>query len=78
MTQSRVSQLRAEGLELLREALSRLLEADARAGAEASSRNNTQGARGRRRDAYVDAVARRSTVNRRVDVGRYLSTYSDV
>ncbi len=82
VTQSRVSQLRAEGLELLREALSRLLEADARAGTvggvNAPNRNNAQGARGRRRDAYVDAVSRRSTVNRRVDVGRYLSSYSDV
>ncbi|GAB6899869.1 sigma-70 family RNA polymerase sigma factor [Kineosporia succinea] len=77
VTQSRVSQLRAEGLELLREALSRLLEADAKAGAGAVT-NPSQGARGRRRDAYVDAVARRSTVKRRVDVGRYLSANSDV
>ncbi|MBT0771424.1 sigma-70 family RNA polymerase sigma factor [Kineosporia sp. J2-2] len=77
VTQSRVSQLRAEGLELLREALSRLLEADAKAGAGASSKAS-QGARGRRRDAYVDAVARRSSVNSRVDVGRYLSANSDV
>jgi RNA polymerase sigma factor for flagellar operon FliA len=81
VTQSRVSQLRAEGLELLREALSRLLEADARAGTVGgvnASDRNAQGARGRRRDAYVDAVSRRSTVKNRVDVGRYLSSYSDV
>ncbi|GLY27025.1 sigma-70 family RNA polymerase sigma factor [Kineosporia sp. NBRC 101731] len=77
VTQSRVSQLRAEGLELLREALSRLLEADAKAGAGAVGQP-TQGARGRRRDAYVDAVARRSTLSSRVDVGRYLSSASDV
>ena len=58
VTQSRVSQLRAEGLHLLREALSRLLESDARAG---RSTEPASGARARRRDAYVEAGARRSS-----------------
>ena len=71
VTQSRVSQLRAEGLEFLREALNRLLENDARAGAEASS-SVPPGARARRREAYVDAVARRSSVSQRANLGRYL------
>jgi RNA polymerase sigma factor for flagellar operon FliA len=72
VTQSRVSQLRAEGLGMLREALGRLLESDAKAGPGASSQPNAAGARARRRDAYVDAVAQRSSVRGRADVGRYL------
>lgn len=70
VTQSRVSQLRAEGLEFLREALGRLLDSDARAGAGAST-TPAPGARGRRREAYVEAVARRSNQARRADLGRY-------
>jgi RNA polymerase sigma factor for flagellar operon FliA len=74
VTQSRVSQLRAEGLELLREALNRLLENDAKAGPRASAiAEPAPGARSRRREAYIDAVARRSTVGRRADVSRYLN-----
>jgi RNA polymerase sigma factor for flagellar operon FliA len=74
VTQSRVSQLRAEGLEMLREALNRLLESDAKAGPGASAiAEPAPGARSRRREAYIDAVARRSTVGRRADVGRYLN-----
>jgi RNA polymerase sigma factor for flagellar operon FliA len=69
VTQSRVSQLRAEGLHLLHEALSRLLESDARAG---TSPEPASGARARRRDAYVEAVARRSSQGLRGDVSRYL------
>lgn len=68
VTQSRASQLRAEGLELLREALSRLLSDGARAGAGAT----TDGVRARRRDAYVSSVAHRSTVSGRADVQAYL------
>src|SRR5919199_1753556 len=70
VTQSRASQLRSEGLDLLKEALSRLLEDDARAGHGASAEGD--GVRARRRDAYVTAVARRSDVRRRADVSAYL------
>lgn len=70
VTQSRASQLRAEGLDLLREALSRLLSDDARAGDVADT--EPEGVRARRRDAYVAAVARRSTVRARADVQAYL------
>jgi RNA polymerase sigma factor FliA len=76
VTQSRVSQLRAEGLEFLREALDRLLESDARAGATASTAP-APGARARRREAYVDAVARRSSVSQRANLGRYLDGQLD-
>lgn len=87
VTQSRVSQLRAEGLGLLREALGRLLEPDARVaqpvqvpaqrsmtGPGDSSHVNSSpaGVAARRRDAYVAAVAGRSTTARRADVSRYL------
>jgi RNA polymerase sigma factor for flagellar operon FliA len=74
VTQSRVSQLRAEGLEFLREALNRLLESDARAGSGAST-DGSAGARARRREAYVDAVAKRSSVGKRADLGRYLGIH---
>src|SRR5690242_21020720 len=70
VTQSRASQLRSEGLDLLKEALSRLLEDDARAGAGASSGRGDgggEGVRARRRDAYVTAVARRSDLRTRAD-----------
>jgi len=82
VTQSRVSQLRAEGLSLLREALSRLLESDARTGDSGVPRQRPaatgpigagdHGVAARRRDAYVSAVANRSTPARRADVSRYL------
>ncbi len=78
VTQSRVSQLRAEGLSLLREALGRLLELDARAGqpvsvpVQRSDDGSVAGVAARRRDAYVAAVAGRSTPARRADVSRYL------
>jgi RNA polymerase sigma factor FliA len=69
VTQSRASQLRSEGLELMKEALTALLSDDARAGADA----NTDGVKARRREAYVAAVANRSTVRDRSDVQAYLS-----
>ncbi len=88
VTQSRASQLRAEGLELLREALSRLLTDDARAGAGGYGRDEPRevaegprdgtpdeardGVRARRREAYVQAVAERSSVRQRADVQAYL------
>ena len=68
VTQSRASQLRSEGLDLLKEALSKLLDDDARAGAGAEA----DGVRARRREAYVSAVARRSGVRQRADVQAYL------
>jgi RNA polymerase sigma factor for flagellar operon FliA len=71
VTQSRASQLRAEGLDLLREALSRLLHDDARAGAGASA-EPADGVRARRREAYVTAVAQRSTLRDRANVQAYL------
>jgi hypothetical protein len=57
VTQSRASQLRAEGLELLREALSQLLPDDARVGAASRAgagptAATTEGVRTRRREAY--------------------------
>ena len=85
VSQSRASQMRAEGLELLQSALSILLEDDARAGAGASStaparspggaggRPAADGVRARRRDAYVQAVAQRSSVRDRADVQAYLA-----
>lgn len=80
VTQSRASQLRAEGLELLHEALSKLLTDDARAGSGAGGgtaphgrRGDHDGVRARRRDAYVHAVAHRSSVRERADVAAYLA-----
>ena len=70
VTQSRASQLRAEGLDLLQEALSKLLSDDARAGEGAL--DEPDGVRARRRDAYVAAVAKRSTIRGRADVQAYL------
>ena len=65
VTQSRASQLRSEGLDLLREALSKLLGDGAGGG-------TPDGVRARRRDAYVSAVARRSDVRTRAHVQAYL------
>ena len=76
VTQSRASQLRAEGLELLHQALTVLLTEDSRAGAGASSETDPSevaGVRARRRDAYVQAVATRSSVRDRADVQAYLN-----
>lgn len=89
VTQSRASQLRAEALDLLHEALSRLLTDDARAGSGADGRagrrngdpnggersrgqEGSDGVRARRREAYVNAVARRSSIRDRADVQAYL------
>lgn len=80
VTQSRASQLRAEGLDLLREALTTLLTEDATAGSGASASGSgsasasadPDGTRARRRSAYVAAVARRSSVRDRADVQTYL------
>ena len=77
VTQSRASQLRAEGLDLLRAALQTLLGeraglADEDEGAGGGDGFDT-GVRGRRREAYVDAVARRSTPRQRADVQAYLA-----
>lgn len=68
VTQSRVSQLRAEGLHLLHEALSRLLESDAKAAAPSEP---ATGARARRRNAYVEAVAKRSSLSQHAAASRY-------
>jgi len=79
VTQSRASQLRAEALDLLHEALSRLLTDDSRAGAGASvlatggRAAEPDGVRARRREAYVAAVSRRSTIRDRADVQAYLA-----
>jgi len=85
VTQSRASQLRAEGLDLLRDALTTLLHTDARAGEGASAGSAADsgasggaaakaadGLRARRRSAYIEAVARRSPVRERADVQAYL------
>jgi RNA polymerase sigma factor for flagellar operon FliA len=73
VTQSRVSQLRAEGLHLLHEALSRLLESDARVGQPTQPAG---GARAKRRDAYVEAVAKRAKQGQRENVNQ-ISRYLD-
>jgi RNA polymerase sigma factor FliA len=74
VTQSRASQLRAEGLDLLHEALARLLTDDSRVGAQAAQPPTVEdGVRARRRDAYVNAVAARSSVRTRTDVQAYLA-----
>jgi RNA polymerase sigma factor for flagellar operon FliA len=72
VTQSRASQLRAEGLDLLREALQQLLGDDAPA-TPGSVPSSPEGVRNRRREAYVEAVSRRSTTRRRADVQAYLA-----
>ena len=84
VTASRASQLRAEGLAMLQEALLTLLPEDGRAGPGASATasgppvaGRTAGAGtvappDRRREAYVQAVASRSSVRGRADVQAYL------
>jgi len=82
VTPSRASQLRSEGLELLREAMDRFLgEGNDRpdpGGPDPAGQGSAwqgapgQGARSRRRDAYVDAVERRSTSRTRANVQAYL------
>lgn len=96
VTQSRASQLRSEGLDLLREALEALLGEGrnrANAGNGAGRSNGTSrdglppgvtpsgravqppadpGVRARRREAYVEAVARRSGTGQRANVQAYL------
>ncbi|MFI7585855.1 sigma-70 family RNA polymerase sigma factor [Spongisporangium articulatum] len=76
VTQSRASQLRSEGLDLLREALERLWVSTPgvprqRAGGTTPGADGA-GARARRREAYVQAVATRSSAGRRADVQAYL------
>jgi RNA polymerase sigma factor for flagellar operon FliA len=78
VTQSRASQLRGEGLDLMREALQTLWNVtpagpaapkpDDRAGAPVDA-----GVRSRRRDAYVRAVASRSGGTQRANVQAYLN-----
>jgi RNA polymerase sigma factor for flagellar operon FliA len=76
VTQSRASQLRSEGLDLLREALQALWNSTPSGpGSRAAigpNQNHGAGVRARRRDAYVQAVASRSTPTRRADVQAYL------
>jgi RNA polymerase sigma factor for flagellar operon FliA len=93
VTQSRASQLRSEGLDLLREALEALLgdgtrpgraareatmppgvtpSGRARTAAPPQPADNSAGVRARRREAYVDAVARRSGTSQRANVQAYL------
>ena len=71
VTQSRASQLRAEGLDLLREALQVLLGDENRPARALSA--SPEGVRNRRREAYVEAVANRSTAKQRADVRSYLA-----
>jgi RNA polymerase sigma factor for flagellar operon FliA len=71
VTQSRASQLRSEALDLLHEALSRLLTDDSRV-AKPPAVADPDGVRARRREAYVNAVANRSSIRDRVDVQAYL------
>jgi RNA polymerase sigma factor for flagellar operon FliA len=71
VTQSRASQLRAEALDLLHEALTRLLTDDSRV-PKMPAAADPDGVRARRREAYVQAVAKRSGVRDRADVQAYL------
>jgi RNA polymerase sigma factor for flagellar operon FliA len=71
VTQSRASQLRAEGLDLLRQALTQLLDEHCRVGQDETGQPD--GVRARRREAYVAAVAKRSTLRDRADVQAYLA-----
>ncbi len=71
VTQSRCSQLRAEGLDLLKEALTILLHPEARAARPAA--DTDAGVRARRRASYVQRVAQRTPVHRRADVSAYLA-----
>ena len=75
VTQSRASQLRSEGLDMLRGALDALLGDNAKAGPGAltdAPANPVEGVKARRRQAYVAAVANRSNVKDRADVQAYL------
>jgi RNA polymerase sigma factor for flagellar operon FliA len=72
VTQSRTSQLRSEGLELLRQALSTLLHEGTLTRVDPEEAPSGDGIRARRRDAYVEAVANRSDVRSRADVQAYL------
>lgn len=83
VTASRASQLRAEGLAMLQEALLTLLPEDGRAGPGASATASPPpparpggtappAPQDRRREAYVQAVASRSSVRGRADVQAYL------
>jgi RNA polymerase sigma factor for flagellar operon FliA len=73
VTQSRASQLRSEGLDLLREALQTLWDSTPSGPAQATGDPGGPGVRARRRDAYVQAVATRSTPARRANVSAYLN-----
>jgi RNA polymerase sigma factor for flagellar operon FliA len=77
VTQSRASQLRGEGLDLMREALQLLWSATpAGPAAPRPSDSNAPadaGVRSRRRDAYVQAVSRRSGGTQRANVQAYLN-----
>jgi RNA polymerase sigma factor FliA len=86
VTQSRASQLRGEGLDLMREALQALWTAtpggpgnrSVSGGPSGSTglrggANTEAGVRSRRREAYVQAVAQRSGPARRADVQAYLN-----
>lgn len=73
VTASRVSQLRSEGLDLLREALTHLLdEPAADRAATTPPATGADGVRARRRAEYVASVAARTPVRRRADVAAYL------
>jgi RNA polymerase sigma factor FliA len=72
VTQSRTSQLRAEGLMLLRQALSALLPEGTAGRPDEQEQTSIDGVRARRRNAYVEAVANRSDVRSRADVEAYL------
>ncbi len=80
VTQSRASQLRGEGLDLMREALQALWTATP-GGPRSSAHEHSgdPGVRSRRRDAYVKAVSQRSGPARRANVQAYLdgSTLDD-
>jgi RNA polymerase sigma factor for flagellar operon FliA len=71
VTQSRASQLRSEGLALLKEALQTLLGDGERP--RPAEPEDAEGVRGRRRAAYVAAVAQRSSLGKRADVQAYLA-----
>jgi RNA polymerase sigma factor for flagellar operon FliA len=80
VTQSRASQLRGEGLDLMREALQTLWSATPSGPAfpkqtepVTSTPGMDPGVRSRRRDAYVQAVARRSGGTQRANVQAYLN-----
>ncbi|MDQ1293672.1 MAG: polymerase sigma factor FliA [Actinomycetota bacterium] len=78
ITPSRASQLRSEGLDLLREALDHLLGEHPHTTAPQNTDQNPgqnpagPGPRTRRREAYVEAVERRSSTRTRANVQAYL------